>query len=228
MLNHQQHQKEVIDTIERQIAENSLQFTTVSPVEDYTNDPRLCLTSVHFPKESLLTKISETIIKPLQNIQPTYYYYPKDYLHMTIKNIRVINDPPHFSQDDVTKAKTIFSQVIPQHKKFFVYFYRLLLFPNNLALIGTSDNELDKIILDLDTKLHQAGIPDDKHYANSRYFFSNMTLARFSNPSEEFKKRVTQLSQILSITSYQVDSVSLVVGNAVFNSKKIIDTWSLK
>jgi len=148
---------------------------------------------------------------------------------MTIKNIRVINDPPHFNKDDIVKATKIFNEVIPQRQKFNVYFYRLLLFPNNLALIGTSDEELDGIILELDQKLKAQDIPDDKVYSNTKYFFSNMTLVRFNNnPSEEFKRKVEKLSASLKFDRYQVDSVTLVTCNAVFKNRKIIRTWSLK
>ena len=148
---------------------------------------------------------------------------------MTIKSIRVINDPPHFNEEDVQKAEKIFDETIPQHKKFNVYFYRLLLFPNNLALIGTTDEELDNIILDLDKKLTAEGIPDDKVYTNSQYFFSNMTLTRFSTPpSDIFKQKVTELSDSLEFEPYQVDSVTLLTCNAVLRNKQIRGTWELK
>ncbi|HIH13441.1 TPA: hypothetical protein HA242_06995 [Candidatus Woesearchaeota archaeon] len=66
---------------------------------------------------------------------------------MTIKNIRVINNPPHFTEGDVNQAGKVFSQIIPKHKRFNVYFYRLLLFPNNLALLGTSMEMIGKRIM---------------------------------------------------------------------------------
>jgi 2'-5' RNA ligase len=148
---------------------------------------------------------------------------------MTIKNIRVIDEPPRFSDADVKKAEQVFESVIPRHKKFEVYFYRLLLFPNNLALIGTTDLELDSIILDLDKELNRAGVPDDKKYLNSQYFFSNVTLARFyGTPSEELVKKVEELSQSISFEPYTVDSVTLLTGNAVFVKKNVIHTWNLK
>lgn len=148
---------------------------------------------------------------------------------MTIKNVRVINDSPHFDEEDVQKAEKVFTETIPQHKKFNVYFSKLLLFPNNLALIGTTDEELDRIILDLDNKLTKAGIPDDKVYTNSQYFCSNMTLARFgTSPSEAFQQKVVELSESLKFKPYQVDSVTLLTCNAVLKNKQIRGTWELK
>src|SRR3990170_196015 len=99
MTTHQQKQIEVINQIEEQVKKNTLNFSTVPPIEDYDNDTRICLTSVHLPSQILITKINETIIRPLKEVEPKYYYYFNDSLHMTIKNIRVINDPPHFNQD---------------------------------------------------------------------------------------------------------------------------------
>ncbi len=225
---HQQKQIEVINSIEQQIKSNSMGFSTVAPVSDYKNDTRVCLTSVHLPHQQLITQVQDSLIKPLQEISPDYFFYPSDSLHMTIKNIRVINDPPHFTEEDIRKAESVFESVIPHHKKFNVYFYRLLLFPNNIALIGTTDPELDSIVLDLDKELNNAGVPDDKKYMNSQYFFSNMTLARFNRaPSEEFLRKVEELSQSLSFEPYSVDSGTLITCTAVFTKKNIIKTWNL-
>lgn len=225
---YQKRQIEVIDTIERQVGNNSLNFSTVAPIDDYENDSRLCLTSVHFPKNGLIRKVME-ILGPLRDINPGHYYYPEDAFHLTIKNIRVISDPPTFTAEDVLRARKVFESVLPGHRKFKVYFYRLLLFKSNLSLIGTTDEELDSIVLDLDKKLAQAGVPDNKQYTNSRNFFCNMTLARFtSEPTEDFISKVKELSQqVAPFGPYEIDSVTLLSSNAVLKKKNIIDTWQL-
>ncbi len=223
---HQQQQIKVINKIEQSILQNSLNFSTVAPVDDFENDSRICLTSLHFPNQKLIDDVQK-IISELKKVEPNFYYYPPQSLHLTIKNIRVINDPPNFNQKDVEKAQQIFGEVISKHKKFKIYFYRLLLFPNNLALVGTTDPELDEIILDLDEKLNKAGIPDDKKYNNERYFFSNMTLARFSGLSPRFSSKVKELSAKIELDPYEVDSVALVTGNAVFKNQKIIQRYNL-
>ena len=225
---HQEEQVKVIDKVEEQVKNSSLGFSTVAPVENYENDTRICLTSVHLPNQELVAKVQDTLIKPLREISSDIFYYPPDSLHMTIKNIRVINDPPHFMDEDKQKAKEVFASVIPNHKKFQVYFYRLLVFPNNIALIGTTDPELDSIILDLDKHLNSAGIADDKKYLNSQYFFSNMTLARFNNkPTPEFIKKVNELSDSPVFEPYVVDSVTLITCTVVFTKRNIIGTWKL-
>lgn len=229
MQDYQKKQKEVINKLEEQVKNNTLSFSTVSPVADFKNDPRTCLTSVHIPNQEHKNKIQNTLIEPLKQISPEHFYYPNDSLHMTIKNIRVINDPPHFNENDIEKAKEVFSKVIPKHKSFKAYLYRLLLFPNNLALMGTSEEEFDNIILDLGQKLKNVKIPDDKKYLNSRYFFVNMTLARFSTPpSLEFKKKIEELSANINFEPYTVDSVTLLTCNAVFLNRNILGAWNLK
>lgn len=225
---YRQKQIEVINRIEDQINSSSLNFSTVSPVEDYENDSRICLTSVHIPSLGFKGQIQSVLVDSLRDIEPNYYYYLPDSLHLTVKNIRVINDPPHFDRNEISEAEKVFSEVIPKHQEFNVYFYRLLLFPNNLALIGTTDEELDEIVLDLDQNLKQAGVPDDKKYSNERYFFSNMTLVRFPQASDKFKEKVKELSASISIKPYTVDSVTLLTCNAAFKKRNIINTWSLK
>lgn len=225
---HQKKQIEVINNIEQQIKSNSVGFNTVDPIEDYDSDPRLCLTGIHFPRQELLETLYRVFINPLKEISPNHYYYEKSSLHLTIKSVRVINNPPHFNEKDTEKAKEVFGKVIPRHHRFQVYFYRLLLFLNNLALIATTDPELDEIVLDLDKELKKTGIPDDKQYSNSQYFFTNMTLTRFNAPlTQEFKEKINELSNNLSIHPYTIDSVTLLIGNAALKKRKVIGNWNL-
>lgn len=225
---HQLKQKEVINQIVEQARGKTLSFSTVAPVLDYANDPQISLTGVHLPYKQLIYQIEQQLIQKLRIVEPDFYYYPQDSLHMTIKGVRVVSDPPNFDQHDIEKAKAIFSDVSSRHHKFGVYFYRLILFPHSIALVGTTDPELDNIILDIDSMLKQQGIPDDKIYLNSRYFFSNMTLVRFNRePSSEFVEEVGRLSDSLKFEPYIVDSITLLTCNAVLKKRNIIGTWSL-
>lgn len=226
---YQLKQIEVVNEIEKQIQNNSIDFSTVSPVNDYEKDPRICLTSVHIPYSSLISKIQKEIIDPLCNISPQHFYYPSSSFHTTIKNIRIINNPPHFTKEDIKNAQKVFEEIIPKYQKFNIYFYRLLLFPNNLALVGTTDEELNNIISDLDKRLKEVGVADDKKYSNEKYFFSHITLARFLSPlTDEFKQEVTKLSHSLSFEPYTVDSVILLTANAVFKKRSILGSWKLQ
>jgi 2'-5' RNA ligase len=226
---HRQHQTDIIDRIAADIAAGSCRTSTVTPVADFAHDPRICLTSVHLPRPELTDAISQSLIRPLTAADPELYYYGTDALHITVKNIRVINDPPTFTDGDIATAERIFSAVIPRHRAFTVTFYRLLLFPNNLALMGTTEPGLDGIIHDLDTELTAAGLSDDKIYLNDRYFFCNMTLSRFPHPpTERFAAAVAGLAATsLPLPPYRVDSVSLITTNAAFRNGKIRGHWNL-
>jgi hypothetical protein len=226
---HQKNQVKVINQIEQSLTNNQLGFTVVEPVSDFENDKRIALTSVHFPNQDFIAKVQQKIITPLKSIQPEHFYYPAEFIHMTIKNVRTISNPPLFDQDVIAKTKQVFDQVVPQHQAFKAYYYRLLLFPYNLALIGTTDPSLDELVLELDSNLNQAGVPDNKKYLNDRYFFSNVTLARFNKPvTQEFKAKVAELSANFEPFSYQLDSVTLLTCNAVMNQRQDIQTYQLK
>lgn len=226
---YQKAQIEVIKKIEQQANSNTMQFSTVSQVGDYAHDPRIALTSVHFPNQTFLTEVQKKILDPLRKISPNHYYYPQNTLHITVKNVRVIHNPPTFTEEDVHKVKKVFEEIIPKHHSFKSYFYRLLVFPGSVALIGTADNELDQIHIDLDNALRKAGVPDDKQYLNTHNFFSNMTLARFTSPiTKEYKEKINEISENLIFKPYEINSVTLLSCNAVMNYQKIIGAWKLR
>ncbi len=228
MTPHQLKQQEVISEMDRQARHNALNFSSVAPVEDYEQDDRIGFTSLHIPNPAFVKAIQKQVLEPLKKIEPDYLYYSDNMFHFTIKGVRVINKPPHFNEEDISVAKDVFSHVVPLHNKFNVYFYKLIVFPANLSLIGTTDPEFDDLFLDLDRDLKLAGVPDDKHYLNSKYFFCTLSLCRFnSDPSREFMDKVREIEKGLKFNPYTVDSVTLVTCNAVFKKRTIIGEWQL-
>lgn len=228
MGNYQEKQLQIISKLENQISTNNGNFSVVTPVNDFENDERMCLTSVHLPSDSFKEQIQE-LIKPLREKYPEHYYYKPESTHITIKNIRVINNPPHFDNKEIETAKKIFSEVVPTHNKFNAYYFRLMLFNNNLSLIGTTDEEYGRLILDLDEKMNLANLKDDKTYIDSKVFFSNITLVRFTKPIDiGFKNRVEEISNSIKFEPYEVDSVSLVTSNAVLKKLTVLENWKLR
>jgi 2'-5' RNA ligase len=222
-----QEQIEIINKIEKMFTLN--QLSAVAVVDNYESDLRICLTSVHLPHKQLLNTINGKIIRPLQKLSKNVYFYPLKSLHITIKNIRTINNPPNFTKDDVEKAKQIFSEVIPKHKKFNIYFHKLTILPNSLSLMCFTDPELDKIFLDLDENLNKTGVPDNKIYANRKNIICNITIARFYNkPILKFKKLVKEINNSSIFDSYQVDSISLITANAALKKFTNVGTWNLQ
>jgi hypothetical protein len=226
---YQLKQKEVIEKIEEKLKNSAVDFTTVSPVENWDTDNRICLTGVHILNGFIRNHIIDKIIKPLWEIAPEHHYYTSDTMHATIKNIRVINDPPRFNDEDIQNAKEIFARVVPMHKTFQAFFYRLIIFPGSLNLVGTTEEELNNLILDLDQNLKAKNIMDDKTYSDPKTFFTNVTLARFAKaPADDFKIKVDELNKTLSFDNYVFDSVTLLTSNAIFEKRNIISSWGLK
>lgn len=153
MNNYQKKQIEIINKIEEDLKAGLINLSSVPPVEDFEKDNRICLTTVHIPNKEFKQKIESDLIQPLREFDPNQYYYSNDSLHITIKSIRTINNPPTFTNEDVIRVENLLDEIIPKHKKFNAYYYRLFLFPTNLALMGTTDEELDNIILDFDEGL---------------------------------------------------------------------------
>jgi hypothetical protein len=226
---YQLKQKEVIEKIEEKLKSNTIDFTTVSPVDDWDTDNRICLTGVHILDGFIRSQITDKIIKPLWTIAPDHHYYTGDTMHATIKNVRVIADPPRFSNEDIQNAKEIFARVVPMHKTFQAFFYRLIIFPGSLNLVGTTEEELNNLVLDLDQNLKAKNIMDDKIYSDPKTFFTNVTLTRFTKaPADDFKIKVGELNKTISFDNYVFDSVTLLTCNAIFEKRNIIGSWALK
>lgn len=225
---YQKGQLEVIRTIENQIENDTVSFSIVLPTENYDTDPRMALTSVHFPKPELITYVTSQLQEPLKKIAPEHYYYSPESLHLTIKNVRTTAEPRGYTPEEIEQTNHVFSQVLTHHKPFKAYFFRLLQFKLNLALVGTTDPELDSIILDLDKELDAAGVPDNKVYANKDHFFAMMTLLRFvDEPTSTFQDKINELSSTISFPPYTIDTISLVTANAVMKKRTVIGEWKL-
>jgi len=224
---HQSKQIEVIKKIEKLFHQNKI--SAVQKVENYENDPRICLTSVHFPTKHLTKTILDKVINPLQKIDDKVFYYPQESLHLTIKNVRTIDNPPNFKPRDLVTARQVFEKIVPKHRKFNVYYHKLVVYLNNLSLVCLTDPELDSIFLDLDKELNKVGLPDNKIYANRKYIISNITIARFyDSPSIKFKKAVENIPKLNIFDDYLIDDITLLTANAAMKNKKIIGKWKLQ
>ena len=230
--NYSLQQKELVKQLEASFAgDNKFKVAEVVGVqEDYTKNKQICLTSVVFPPTEITAKITTEIIDKLRAIDPWQYFLPPESMHLTIKNIRTISDPPSFTAEDIVKANKLFSEIIPQYASFEFKAEDVLLFPTSISLMAYSDDSLQKLVLALDQGLKEIGLPDDKKYFSDSVFWGNITLCRFTKtPSEKFLEEVKKMRD-LKIGKFRVEKVNLITGNAVCytSSKKVHGEYELK
>lgn len=223
-----QKQRQLIKEIE----ENSVQqqASLVEIEDDYLQDKRICLTIVAFPSPEIISLIEKRIVSPLKEIEPGYFYYPAESMHLTIKNVRTINNPPLFTQEDVEKVDKWLKEISPKLKSFSYILEGLAVFPRGIPLIGYSGEELKDLVQTLDQGLKDIGVPDNKKYYSSEVFFGNITLCRCSSRfSKKFLEEVKKLKNIF-IGEMPVKEISLIICNGVCSplNRKVIGTYKLK
>ena len=227
-INYQTQQKRLIEQIEAQIAQGSFGATVVEKQTDYESDPARCLASVCRLPMELADYVERAVIAPLRTIQPCHYYYCAEQIHLTIKNIRVIHDPPRFNDNDVRSVEELFANIVPKHSPFDFKLQGSVLFPTSLAIIGYSDRSFGDLIHDLDQGLRRIGLPDDKHYASDSIFFGNVTVCRLTDtPSQGFLEQVRAFRE-REFGQFTVKCIDLVSCNAVYTSRRIWRRFPLK
>lgn len=222
-------QLKLIETIEEKFRKGESPSTVVEPVSDYINDDRVCLTSVVFIPQGLEQKIINNIVNPLKEINPIQYFYIPGSFHITIKNIRTIENPPLFNDKDIKKACEVFKRVIPKYKSFTFELRRLFELSTSLAISAFSDETLGNLTSELGKELKKAGVPDNKKYATNDIVIGSTTVSRFTNtPNPAFKQKVKELKET-KIGSFEVKKVYLITTNSICypTKTKIIEEYSL-
>lgn len=223
-------QKQFIKKIRASLSKDKFKATVVEPQKDYENDNQICLTSSASIPKNISYKIVKKIITPLKNIDPVHFYFRPELMHLTIKNIRTIHQPPLFTNADVIKVDKLFKELIPLFPSLNFYLEDLVLFPTSISLIGYCDEGFKKLVRALDSGLKKIGVPDDKKYFSNTIFFSNITLCRFAHKlTTPFIEKAKELQNI-KIGNLRVKKINLISGNAVYNPKmkKIIAEYQLK
>lgn len=222
-------QKATIKMLEDSLAKGVSKSTVVNMQKDYENDDQICLTSVVFISNEFSSKIISNVIAKLKKIEPQHYYYPPEAFHLTIKNVRTINKPKLFNNSDINKANNLFKNVIPKFSSFDFCVEDVLVFPTSLALMAYSDEDLKKLVNDLDKGLKQVGVPDNKKYFSNTVYWGNITFCRFTNkPSTHFINEVNKMRNLV-IGSFKVKDINLITCNSVCSpkSRKIIGKYKL-
>lgn len=230
MASYEQRQQQLFDFIEISFKNGDIPSTVNDPVTDYVNDDRICLTSVVFLPQACCDLIYEKVITPLKKADPDLFYYPPQSLHLTIQNIRTIENPPNFTPQDIETTRRVLLKVIPKHKSIKFNLRGLFELPTSIAMKGFCDESLKNIVLELRQELTKAGLPDNKKYASEEVFFGNVTVCRFPKiPNSDFIETVKSLKD-LELGELEIKTVSLVTGNIVFSevNTQIIEQFNLK
>jgi 2'-5' RNA ligase len=204
---------------------------SVVPIRsNYRTDPAMCLTSVALLPDDIAQDIHRKIVQPLEEIEPEHHYYSPDSMHITVKNIRTIHNPPRFSEADVRKVDRLFGELIPQHASFSFWFEELVAFPTSVSLIAYSDVGLRNLVRALDAGLNRIGVPDNKEYVSDDVYFGNVTLCRYTrHPSREFSDALEQMTRMYEGV-LKVETIHLITCNSVCapESRRILNSYGLR
>jgi 2'-5' RNA ligase len=214
MTPYQQRQLVLMRQMESSLSRGVTASTIVPMQTDYVNDPQLCLTAVSFVGNDVAVGIYEKIIKTLQTIEPNFYYYNGDSLHLTVQNIRVINNPPHFTWADITKADTAIGAVVRSYEPFSFTLFGILSMPTSISVIALIEPRYDAFVRTLRRQLIVTGVPDDKTYFTDEMVFANITICRYTHtPQQKFLEQLTAYTD-MPFGNITANEVSLITTNA--------------
>lgn len=223
-------QKECVSELEKSFSSGGGKSTVVTMQKDYLNDKQICLTSVAFLPNNITREIIEKIIRPLKEIEPEHFYFPPESMHLTIKNVRTIHNPPLFDQADIDNVNELFSNIIPQFPSFEFKVEEVLAFPTSISVMAYSDDTLQKLVYSLDDGLKKIGVPDDKKYLSNSVFWGNITVCRLvKKPGDRFIEAIRKMRD-MKIGQFKIKKINLITSNVVIspNSKTVIAEYNLR
>lgn len=214
MTRFQQRQLDLMRQMESSLASDPGASTIVPMQQEYETDQQIALTCVAYLPKRLALTIQDRLIRPLRAIEPEFYYYSTDALHITIQNIRVIHDPPNFSASDIAKVQDVLQTVVPSSGPFPFTLQGLLAMPTSASIIALVNPQYDRFVRHLRTALAQAGIADDKRYFTDEVVFANSTMCRYTHrPSAQFLETL-DIFRTMDMGVTTPETVSLVTMNA--------------
>lgn len=210
----QEGQLVLMRQMERSISTNPHAATIVPMQDDFASDPQLALTAVSFLPNDVADLISRTIIEPLKSVEPSFYYYPKASMHLTVQNVRIIHDPPRFTAHDIEIARGVFRQAVMSVHPFTFQLHGVLIMPTSISIIALGSPEYESFVTNIRRDLHLAGVPDDKTYFTNDRVFANITISRFTHtPSRQFVTTMKDMHDRF-IGELTIREMSLVTMNA--------------
>lgn len=189
--------------------------STIVPMQsDFIQDPQIALTCITYIPNQVAQTIQTQLIEPLRAVEPAFYYYPVEAMHITIQNVRIIHEPPNFSASDIAKVQSMLEQTVPKFGPFTFKLSGLLSMPTSISLIALIQPEYDHFVRLLRQNLVNIHVPDDKTYFTDEIVFGNTTICRYTHtPKPKFLETLQTLKD-KTIGTVVANSVSLVEMNA--------------
>lgn len=229
-MDYQTKQYNLFEKIEKKFKNNKIPSDIVKKTDNYRNDQRICLTAVSFLPKQLSKQINTNLINPLQKYDPKQFFFLPESLHLTIKNIRTLNDPPLYNNQDIDNTIEVFDEVIKKHQVIKFQLKGLFELPTSLGIRAYCDEGLKNLVLNLDEALNKIGTPDNKKYASNEIFFGNITICRYTiDPNKKFINIINKFKKE-DFGEIQVQQISLITTNTAVDPKKtkIIKQYYLK
>ncbi len=187
--------------------------------KDFAEDRRLCLTAAAFLPSEVQERIESEIIERLKTVEPNHYYYRRASLHITVQNIRTIQDPPAFQQHDIANAISALKPEIEKTAPLEFEVSGLLKLSASLALRGFAQPALLELVTRTRAALKSVGLADNKEYVSDDVVFGNVTICRFAHtPASAFVERAMTLASDFN-QRFEIDQVHLIATNAVCHPK---------
>lgn len=207
------------DMVFEEIESLALNQNSLVPDRDFGSDPRLCLTLVHFPEFHLQSEILDKVLQPLIAADSSLYFYPKESLHVTVQNIRKIDNPQNFTPVDIKKV--ILLETLKSFPCLQMELSGLCKLPNSIAIKCYPDKVTSDFILRLRRELSSIGLPDDKHYVNPDVIVANITVCRYlEKPNTAFFDACEKLRSV-RLGTVDIRTISLVSTNLVCALTKV-------
>lgn len=182
---------------------------------DFTVDRRLCLTVAAFLPCSVQKDIETSIIDPLTKVAPHHYFYKQNSFHITVQNIRTIQDPPAFQQKDILNAISALRSEFEKTPPLEFEISGLLKLSTSLALRAFAQPALLELVTRTRLALESVGLADNKEYVSDDVVFGNVTICRFAHtPARQFVDSAMELAN--DFNQYmEISQVRLISTNAV-------------
>lgn len=210
-------QNEVLKDLEKIVSTNTRNTPSIiEPIRDYENDNRYFFSILGFPPPHIIEKISH-LQQELKKADPRQFYVPAHALHMTIKNIRTICNPPSFTQSDVDKVQKLLNSTIKNFRRIRVFCYGILKLPTSFFIPVYTNKAFNNLVSTLDSELNKVGVPDNKKYISNSIFFSNISTVRYTcNPNAKFFE-VLEKNKSLYSEPFYIEEVKLISANIAFS-----------